>query len=61
MFSRAWLVLCGVTTIAAQQHIADSPFLNQWIIDSGYVSISTAGSVRKCHEDGKVMNILNID
>ncbi|KAJ5625777.1 hypothetical protein N7510_002086 [Penicillium lagena] len=44
MFSRAFLVLCGASIIAAQQHIADSPFLNQWLVDSGYVSISTAGS-----------------
>ncbi|KAJ5818540.1 hypothetical protein N7474_004131 [Penicillium riverlandense] len=44
MFSRAFLVLCGATTIAAQQHIGDSPFLNQYIFDSGYLSISTAGS-----------------
>jgi hypothetical protein len=51
IFSRAWLALCGATTIAAQQHLADSPFLNQWIVDSGYVSISTAGSVCKLHGD----------
>ncbi|KAJ5637835.1 hypothetical protein N7490_007714 [Penicillium lividum] len=47
MFSRAWLALCGATTIAAQtaqNHVGDSPFLNQWFVDSGYVSISTAGS-----------------
>lgn len=56
MFSRAWLILCGATTIAAQQHIADSPFLNQWVVDSGYVSISTAGSVRETHEDIYTLN-----
>jgi hypothetical protein len=50
MFSRAFLVLYGAATIAAQQHIADSPFLNQYIVDSGYVSISTAGSVRGGYE-----------
>lgn len=39
------LILAVAAIVAANQHIADSPFLNQYFVDSGYVTISTAGSV----------------
>lgn len=45
MSIRSLLILAGAVIVAADQHIADSPFLNQYIVDSGYVTISTAGSV----------------
>lgn len=45
MSIRRLLILAGAATVAADQHIADSPFLNQYFVDSGYVTISTAGSV----------------
>ncbi|KAJ5675981.1 hypothetical protein N7462_008878 [Penicillium macrosclerotiorum] len=59
MSIRSFLILAGAATVAADQHIADSPFLNQFIVDSGYVSISTAGSdathttyIAKCDNSG---------
>ena len=39
------MILAGAAIVAGDQHIADSPFLNQYIVDSGYPTISTAGSV----------------
>ncbi|KAJ5464455.1 uncharacterized protein N7458_000141 [Penicillium daleae] len=56
---RNLLILAGAATVAADQHIADSPFLNQYIVDSGYVTISTAGRdathttyIAKCDNGG---------
>lgn len=45
MSIRTLLIFAGAVIVAADQHIANSPFLNQYIVDSGYVTISTAGSV----------------
>ncbi|OKP07356.1 hypothetical protein PENSUB_5945 [Penicillium subrubescens] len=59
MSIRSFLILAGVVTVAADQHLADSPFLNQFFVDSGYVTISTAGSdathttyIAKCDNSG---------
>ncbi|KAJ5261211.1 hypothetical protein N7478_011806 [Penicillium angulare] len=59
MSIRKLLILAGAATAAANQHIADSPFLNQFFVDSGYVTISTADSdathatyIAKCDNSG---------
>jgi hypothetical protein len=59
MSIRSFLILAGAVAVAADQHIADSPFLNQFFVDSGYVTISTAGSVSGDLEaPGKVCCVL---